>query len=124
MIDLRQSLQLPSGAFPLLLLAAAAREERDRPPVAITGELQGSQRPREGWRVVSGPAGRHRLPHADDQRPRRRENRSGGGLLAAFCLDRSTLPRAVRNDPRLLENFQSVLSRQGIDLRWPSLTLV
>jgi hypothetical protein len=46
------------------------------------------------------------------------------GLLAAFCLERSTLPRAVRNDPRLLDDFQSVLTRQGIELRWPSLTPV
>ena len=46
------------------------------------------------------------------------------GLLAAFCLERSALPRGVRNDPRLLVDFQSVLTRQGIELRWPSLTPV
>jgi hypothetical protein len=46
------------------------------------------------------------------------------GLLAAFCLERNTLPRAVRNTSRLLEEFQSLLTRQGIELRWSSLTPV
>lgn len=46
------------------------------------------------------------------------------GLLAAFCLERKTLPRTVRNTARLLEEFQSLLTRQGIELRWSSLTPV
>jgi hypothetical protein len=44
------------------------------------------------------------------------------GLLAAFCLSRQTSPRAVRNDPGLLQDFQALLIRQGIELRWPSLS--
>jgi hypothetical protein len=46
------------------------------------------------------------------------------GLLAAFCLERNTVPRAVRNRPALLEEFQALLCRQGIELRWPSLSPV
>jgi hypothetical protein len=46
------------------------------------------------------------------------------GLLAAFCLDHKVTPRAVRNRPELLEAFQSLLERQGIELSWPSLTPV
>lgn len=41
------------------------------------------------------------------------------GLLAAFCLERRTTPRAVRNTRRLLEEFQTLLERQGIALAWP-----
>ncbi len=41
------------------------------------------------------------------------------GLLAAFCLDRGTTPRAVRNSPDLLTDFQSRLTRQGVELAWP-----
>lgn len=44
------------------------------------------------------------------------------GLLAAFCLQRKTTPRAVRNQPALLAEFQALLQRQGIELAWPSLT--
>jgi hypothetical protein len=43
------------------------------------------------------------------------------GLLTVFCLDRKVPPRAVRNEPKLLEEFQSLLRRQGIELSWPSL---
>jgi hypothetical protein len=46
------------------------------------------------------------------------------GLLTAFCLDHKVTPRAVRNRPELLEAFQSLLERQGIELSWPSLTPV
>ncbi|TDD21459.1 FAD-dependent oxidoreductase [Kribbella turkmenica] len=42
------------------------------------------------------------------------------GLLAAFCLDRGTCPRAVRNTPALLGEFQSRLVAQGIELGWPA----
>ncbi len=44
------------------------------------------------------------------------------GILTHFCLERNTTPRAVRNKPDLLEDFQSLLTRQGVELAWPSLT--
>lgn len=44
------------------------------------------------------------------------------GLLAAFCLERKVPPRAVRSRKSLLEDFQSLLRRQGVALAWPSLT--
>ncbi|HEY8462089.1 MAG TPA: FAD-dependent oxidoreductase [Blastocatellia bacterium] len=44
------------------------------------------------------------------------------GLLAAFCLERNLTPRAVRNCAKHLEEFQSLLRREGIELSWPSLT--
>ncbi|MEX1078983.1 MAG: FAD-dependent oxidoreductase [Homoserinimonas sp.] len=44
------------------------------------------------------------------------------GWLAAFCLDRATDPRAVRNTPQLLEEFQSLLTRRGVELHWPDVT--
>lgn len=43
------------------------------------------------------------------------------GLLAAFCLERGTLPRAVRSRAPLLDDFQSLLRDQGIELEWPVL---
>ena len=43
------------------------------------------------------------------------------GLLAAFCLERKEAPRAVRNRQDLLEDYQALLVRQGIELSWPSL---
>jgi hypothetical protein len=46
------------------------------------------------------------------------------GLLAAFCLDRKVPPRSVRNRPGLLEQFRSLLRREGIELSWPSLAPV
>jgi hypothetical protein len=46
------------------------------------------------------------------------------GSLAAFCLDRSVTPRCVRNRPKLLGDFQSLLGRQGVELSWPSLSPV
>jgi hypothetical protein len=44
------------------------------------------------------------------------------GLLAAFCLERKVPARAVRNRQSLLEDFQSLLRRQGIELSWPLLS--
>ena len=41
------------------------------------------------------------------------------GWLAAFCLDRAVGPRTVRNTPRLLEEFQSLLTTRGVELHWP-----
>ncbi|HVZ31962.1 MAG TPA: FAD-dependent oxidoreductase [Polyangiaceae bacterium] len=46
------------------------------------------------------------------------------GLLAMFCLERGQSPRAVRNQPGLLEDFQALLRREGIELSWPRLTPV
>ncbi|MED7929442.1 FAD-dependent oxidoreductase [Nonomuraea sp. LP-02] len=44
------------------------------------------------------------------------------GALAAFCLDRSTSPHAVRQDPALLAAFQDRLEAQGVELHWPDVT--
>ena len=44
------------------------------------------------------------------------------GWLAAFCLDRAVDPRTVRSTPPLLEEFQSLLTRSGIELHWPDVT--
>ncbi|TAK35788.1 MAG: FAD-dependent oxidoreductase [Chloroflexota bacterium] len=41
------------------------------------------------------------------------------GLLAAFCLDCSCLPRQVRSEEGRLRDFQHLLSKQGIELTWP-----
>jgi len=43
------------------------------------------------------------------------------GMLTAFCLARKTIPRQVRNTRKLLEEFQDVLQKQGIEIRWPRL---
>ena len=40
-------------------------------------------------------------------------------LLAAFCLRRRASPRAVRNTPALLEEFQRLIVAEGIELDWP-----
>jgi hypothetical protein len=44
------------------------------------------------------------------------------GALAAYCLDHRALPREVRNDPVLLADFQSRLTADGVELRWPDVT--
>ncbi|TFD87350.1 FAD-dependent oxidoreductase [Cryobacterium lactosi] len=44
------------------------------------------------------------------------------GWLAAFCLDHAVDPRVVRNTPRLLEEFQSLLTTRGVELHWPDVT--
>jgi hypothetical protein len=41
------------------------------------------------------------------------------GALAAFCLTRQIPPRAVRNTPDTLSDFQATLVSMGIQLRWP-----
>ncbi|MER7419734.1 FAD-dependent oxidoreductase [Micromonospora peucetia] len=43
------------------------------------------------------------------------------GLLADFCLARGASPRTVRNDPRLLADFQDRCSATGVELRWPEI---
>jgi hypothetical protein len=44
------------------------------------------------------------------------------GALAAHALDRGIAPRAVRNQPKELEDFQAKLRAQGVELAWPRLT--
>jgi hypothetical protein len=42
------------------------------------------------------------------------------GALAAFCLEGGRQPREVRNDERLLADFQALLvERFGVELQWP-----
>jgi len=41
------------------------------------------------------------------------------GALAAFCIARQRVPRAVRKQSALLKSFQSLLSDQGVPLAWP-----
>jgi hypothetical protein len=43
-------------------------------------------------------------------------------LLAAFALERKTIPRAIRSDRGLLEEFQRRLVEHGIELEWPKVT--
>ena len=44
------------------------------------------------------------------------------GALAAYCLTHSTRPRAVRNTPALLGEFQAHLIRSGVQIRWPDIS--
>jgi hypothetical protein len=44
------------------------------------------------------------------------------GLLAAHCLEHGISPRSVRARSASLQDFQSLLRREGIELSWPSLT--
>jgi hypothetical protein len=44
------------------------------------------------------------------------------GALAAFCLENDVRPRAVRNTPARLKEFQARLASQGVELAWPKLT--
>ncbi|MBS1184331.1 MAG: FAD-dependent oxidoreductase, partial [Proteobacteria bacterium] len=41
------------------------------------------------------------------------------GMLAAFCLGKATTPHAVRANADLLSEFQTLLTSQGMELRWP-----
>jgi len=43
------------------------------------------------------------------------------GHLCAYALRKKVQPRAVRNTPELLEDFQSLLIRNGIELTWARL---
>ncbi|HEX8567748.1 MAG TPA: FAD-dependent oxidoreductase [Pyrinomonadaceae bacterium] len=40
------------------------------------------------------------------------------GALAAFCLEKKLKPRQVRNDEKLLGEFQNLLTKQGFELDW------
>ena len=44
------------------------------------------------------------------------------GALAAFCLQQREPPRAVRNTPKRLAEFQSWIVKQGVEIDWPMLT--
>lgn len=41
------------------------------------------------------------------------------GLLAVYCLERATSPHAVHGDVGHLAAFQDLLTRDGVELRWP-----
>ncbi|SKA17046.1 FAD-dependent oxidoreductase [Consotaella salsifontis] len=41
------------------------------------------------------------------------------GLLASHCLDRQTTPHAVQEDDAALADFQALLHKEGIEIRWP-----
>lgn len=40
------------------------------------------------------------------------------GYLAAYCVEKDYIPRQVRNDNLILENFQLYLKKEGIELSW------
>ena len=42
------------------------------------------------------------------------------GYLAAFCLKKNTEPKKVRNDEKLLREFQELLIQNGFELEWPN----
>jgi hypothetical protein len=42
------------------------------------------------------------------------------GLLAAFALRKNTVPRAVRANTKLLEEFQDWIRAQGVETHWPT----
>jgi len=43
------------------------------------------------------------------------------GLLAAFSIRKDLPPRAIRDNPAHLKQFQDLLAREGIELDWPEL---
>jgi hypothetical protein len=43
------------------------------------------------------------------------------GLLAAYCLDNDTSPHAVQADDGRLEDFQTHLYQNGVEIRWPEI---
>ena len=44
------------------------------------------------------------------------------GALAALCDRKADPPRAVRNTPKLLREFQAPLQAQGVEIAWPKIT--
>ena len=44
------------------------------------------------------------------------------GLLAARAVQLKTRPRRIRNDAKLLADFQTFIQRQGVEIAWPKLT--
>ena len=59
------------------------------------------------------------LPPAPGGVEHRRGRRLPGRALPGH---RSHSPRQVRNDPKLLRDFQSKIQAQGIEIAWPRLT--
>lgn len=43
------------------------------------------------------------------------------GELAAFCIERSILPRDVLSDPELVHQFQNRLVEAGVEIHWPEI---
>lgn len=43
------------------------------------------------------------------------------GALAAFCLNKKVTPRQVRDTGSLLEEFQRVITKMGVELEWPTM---
>ncbi|MBA8876473.1 FAD-dependent oxidoreductase [Phyllobacterium myrsinacearum] len=43
------------------------------------------------------------------------------GMLAAHCLNRNLTPHQVQGDDGHLADFQSLLSREGVEIRWPDI---
>lgn len=44
------------------------------------------------------------------------------GFLSAYCILKELTPRAVRNTKDLLEDFQKLLVKKGVELEWPKQT--
>lgn len=44
------------------------------------------------------------------------------GFLASFCLAKGVVPRQVRARPELLDEFQTLLRNEGVELSWPKLS--
>ena len=44
------------------------------------------------------------------------------GCLAARAVQTKSPPRQIRNDQKMLAEFQSTIQRQGIETSWPRLT--
>ena len=44
------------------------------------------------------------------------------GCVAAHAIQTKTSPRHIRNDPKRLGAFQSIIQRQGIEIAWPKLS--
>ncbi len=44
------------------------------------------------------------------------------GYLAAWCVQKQTTPRAVRNTPQAFQEFQREIIRQGVQVDWPRYT--
>jgi hypothetical protein len=42
------------------------------------------------------------------------------GLLAAHCIEQGLTPHQVQADDTSLAGFQSRLTAQGVELRWPA----
>jgi hypothetical protein len=43
------------------------------------------------------------------------------GALTAFAINKNATPRAVRNNKKQLQQFQTSLTNQGIELEWSKL---